>query len=115
MDAYWPPLLAAALVFAAFSGAAALWNRSRVTQLRRRLEDAENSRFAAEETARALVRQLDTPAPAGDQAERRAALDRALAPAERRGADWPETQPMTMTPEMRPFAPTQAMEEPPPR
>ncbi|TCO98423.1 hypothetical protein [Rubrivivax gelatinosus] len=118
MDAYWPPLLAAALVFVVFSVAAAWWHRRRVAQLRRLLVDAEDSRFAAEAEARELKRQLH-PAPAPhDQTERRAALDRALAPQQAaRAADagWAETQPMSMRPDPRDFAPTQPWVEPPPR
>jgi len=118
MDAYWPPLLAAALVFVVFSVAAAWWHRRRVAQLQRMLADAQDSRLEAEAEAVELKRRLHSPAAAHDQTERRAALERALAPQEpARDADagWDETQPMSMTPDQRSFAPTQPMPEPPPR
>lgn len=118
MDAYWPPLLAAALVFAVFSVAAAWWHRRRVAHLKKLLADAEDSRFEAEAEALDLKRRLHAVPPGHDQSERRAALERALAPQEAaRGADagWAETQPMSLTPEQHGFAPTQPMPEPPPR
>ncbi|EGJ10837.1 hypothetical protein G7087_06915 [Rubrivivax benzoatilyticus] len=119
MDAYWPPLLAAALVFTVFSLAAALWHRRRVAQLRRLLADAQHSRFEAEAETRDLKRRLHAAPPAvNDQTERRAALERALAPQDRpRSADagWAETQPMSLTPDEHGFAPTRPMPEPPPR
>ncbi|WP_232504957.1 hypothetical protein [Rubrivivax gelatinosus] len=121
MDAYWPPLLAAALVFAVFSVAAAWWHRRRVAHLKKLLADSEDSRFEAEAEARDLKRRLHTgpSAVVHDLAERRAALERALAPQEatRTGTDagWAETQPMSLTPEQQGFAPTQPMPEPPPR
>lgn len=121
MDAYWPSLLAAALVFTVFSLAAALWHRRRVGQLRRLLADAQHSRFEAEAETRDLKRRLHAPPPppaVNDQTERRAALERALAPQDRpRDADagWAETQPMSLTPDERGFAPTRPMPESPPR
>lgn len=115
MDAYWPPLLAAALVFAVFSVAAAWWHRRRVAHLKKLLAEAEDSRFAAETEALELKRQLQDSPTGHDLSERRTVLERALAPPARpRAGDpgWLETQPMTRRPEVQDFAPTQPMPEP---
>ena len=118
MQAYWPPLLAAALVFAVFCVAAALWQRRRVAQLHRRLAEAEHSRLEAEDEARSLRRRLDvaTRPPEHDRDVRRGALERALSPNPPPAVDpWVDTQPLTMTRGPEVFAPTQPMTELPPR
>ena len=124
MNAYWPLLLAAVLALAVAVGAAVGWqHRRHLANLRRRLEDAEHSRFEiSERTAElgerlalvqgALAAQQQALDASRDLAERRAALERALD----RGRDsvphpaWPDTQPMTIAPERAYFAPTEPAE-----
>ncbi|ODV09332.1 MAG: hypothetical protein ABT20_11235 [Rubrivivax sp. SCN 70-15] len=124
MNAYWPLLLAAVLAIALAAGAAVwLQHRRHLANLRRRLEDAEHSRFEiSERTAElgerlalvqgALAAQQQALDASRDLAERRAALERALD----RGRDsvphlpWPDTQPMTIAPERACFAPTEPAE-----
>ena len=99
MNALWTPLLSVAVVFGVVAGSATWWHQRRfIADLKRRLEDTEQSRREMAEHLLAMRKRLEaaddgTP---GDLEERRQALERALDLAGPVGEfPWLETLPST--------------------
>lgn len=113
MNALWTPFLAVAVVFGVVAGSATWWHQRRfIADLKRRLEDTEQSRREMAEHLLAMRKRLeaaDETGTPGDLEERRQALERALDLAAPAGEfPWLETMPSTPAdPDDRHFQPTQ--------
>lgn len=113
-------------LIAVAAGGTAWWlHRSRLAALRRELREAQDSRLDLAATAAVLHRRLaeadqalsalptlDQAVPGGDAAQRRAALERALAAAAPTQGGWEDTHPVTI-PGFMPTQPAELDELPP--
>jgi len=113
-------------LIAVATGGAAWWlHRSRLAALRRELREAQDSRLDLAATAAVLHRRLaeadhalsvlptlDDALPVGDVAQRRAALERALAAAAPAQSGWEDTHPLTI-PGFMPTRPAELDDLPP--